>query len=240
MLAGPSQAVPPVEDGPPAGQIPEPARPSRERERPRHRDRVGSRGDRGVDENGVSPDLHRLRRVAGHPQARVDDDRNAGLLHDHLDRIARAQAPVGTDPGAEGHDGGAARLLETVAQHRVRAAVRQHDEAFRDQALRGEQSFDRVGRQGARVGRDLQLDEVAARARPPQPGEPHRLVRVAGPAGVRQQCAARGNEVEDVAFPDPVQIHPAEGDRDDLGAAGDDSLPHQQVRGELPRADEQP
>ena len=53
-----------------------------------------------------------------------------------------------------------------------------------------------------------------------EPGQPDRLGRVHRAGRVRQQPDPGRDEVEDVALAGPVQVHPPQRHRDDLGAAG--------------------
>jgi hypothetical protein len=86
---------------------------------------------------------------------------------------------------------------------------------------------------------DLELHEVRHAARAGQAGEAHRVVGVGGAGGVGQQQDVGRDRVEDVAVAGTRDVHAAQRDSHDLGAAGDDRVAHHGVRGELAGPQEQ-
>src|ERR671924_1373796 len=72
---------------------------------------------------------------------------SSDLLEDHSQAVGIAQAEPAPDRSAEGHDGGAARVLQLAAEHGIVAAVGEHGEPLGDEHLRGAQRLFAVGQQ---------------------------------------------------------------------------------------------
>ena len=107
----------------------------------RHAGGVTRHGDRGVHEHGVGPHLHRLGGLRGGAEAGVHDDGDAGLFEDDLDLGAGLDPAVGADGRAEGHDGGAARILQAQGEHGVGIDVGEDGEALLHEDLGSGEGF---------------------------------------------------------------------------------------------------
>ena len=137
--------------------------------------------------------------------------------------------------------------LEPAGHDRVVAGVAEHLEPLLDQHLGRFERGQRVGQERARVGQDFELDPVGAGVVQPfeqlaaEPGGPQRVLGGEAARGVGQdRVPPRVEEVEQVPPLAIEQPLAADGDRDDLGAAGVEAVAHQLERGVLARPHQQP
>ncbi len=146
------------------------------------------------------------------------------------DRLAQEGDVVGVadtqatpDGRPQGHDGGAADLLQAEGQYGVVGRVGQDDEPVVDQLLGGGQELDRVGKKGAIVADHLQLHPVGGEGLAGQLGRQHGLAGGEAPGGVGQHPHADlGQQVEQ--RPLARGIDPAHRDRGQRRARLDQRL----------------
>ena len=211
----------------------------REPHRVGHLQGVFGAGDPGVEQDAVASQFHRQRDVGRRADAGVDDDGVVRVVplevfEDDPD-VVRVQDPLArTDRTPGGHHAGGAGGFEVASHHRVVAGVNQDVKPLGDENLGRLQGGHRVGQQGSSIGENLQLDPVGARV---VQAREEFAAETGGPEGVLGGEAAGGVgqdriavEVEKVDQAPPLlvgQAFAADGDGDDLGAAGRQAVAHQ-------------
>ena len=138
-------------------------------------------------ENRVRAHLHRFRRLARRAQSSINHHRDGCLFDDDFDLRARFNPAIASDRRTERHHRRRANVLQSFRQHRIGIDVGQDGESFLHQNLRGRERLDRIGQQIARVGMNLELDPRWQSGAGGEPRESHRVIGIAGAAGVRQQ-----------------------------------------------------
>ena len=206
-----------------------------------HAGGIAGSGKGGIDEDAIRSKFQRSSSMRGGTEACVDDDGDSGLLDDYFQLAARFEAPVGTNGGAEGHDGGRADFLKAFGKDGVGIDVGEDGEAFLDEDFSGGKRFNGVGKEIAGIGMDFEFDPFGQSGGGGEAGEANGFPGVHGAAGVGEdKVFFRVDEVEDVGVGVVLagEVGAAEGDGDDFGAAGFEALGHGLVGGELAGADE--
>lgn len=154
--------------------------------------------------------------MRGQADAGVHHDGQVDLFDEDADHLAGAQAAVGADGRAQGHDGGGTGIRAGAGHIEVGVDVGQHGEAFLGQDLGGLGGLVAVGQQVAGIGDDFDLDPVAATGGAGQTGQAHGLFGGAGAGGVGQQTHVGGDVAHDALL---AFFHAAHGHGDHLRAA---------------------
>src|ERR1700730_5585495 len=90
-----------------------------------HPDWVGSDGDRGIYEDGISAKFHGLGCMAGCTESCIHDHGYESLVDDDSDLVPGARSLVATDRRAQRHYRRRSYFLETFSQDRISIDIRQ-------------------------------------------------------------------------------------------------------------------
>jgi hypothetical protein len=171
-------------------------------------------------------------------QSRINDHRHGGLFNDNLDLQTRFDPAIAADRRAERHHSCRTDVLQPFCQHRIGVDVRKNRESFFHQKFRRRQRLNRIWKQIARVGVNLELDPFRQACARRQPRQPHSLICIACAAGVRQKKKTfRVDKIENVGerIVFSGEISSPQGDCHKFRAAGNQRVTHQLVRREFSR-----
>ncbi len=172
----------------------------------------------------------------------VNDDGDGGLGDDDGDLISGGDAFVRADGCAEGHDGGAADILEAFGEDGVGVDVGEDGEAFLDEDFGGFEGFDGVGEEVGGIGVDFEFYPFREAGGVGESGEADGFLGVHGAAGVGEEEIFIGiDEVEDVGkgIVFSGEVGAAEGDGYDLGSGGFEGVFHGLVGREFSGSEEE-